>query len=48
MCNWFKKIFGCKCECQKHQEEAAMTTPQEAKTESSPVSSQTENFEKIQ
>lgn len=48
MCNWFKKIFGCKCECQKNQEEVTKTTPQEIKKESSQVNSQTDNSARIQ
>jgi len=48
MCNWFKKLFGCKCEggncgscCKK--EEVKPATP-----EATPEVSQTENVEKSQ
>lgn len=59
MCNWFKKLFGCKCNCEKdhceccsHEEKKSVeSTPApaaEVKPETTPEVAKEENVEKAQ
>jgi len=60
MCNWFKKLFGCKCHCEQdhcdccsHEEEKkpVESTPApvaEVKPEVAPEATKEENVEKAQ
>ena len=51
MCNWFKKMFGGKCCCQKHDETAQEASPAPMNMEANqakPEVGQSENVEKPQ
>ncbi len=46
MCNWFKKLFGCKCHCAKCAKKDEMTAPNMAasvNTENKPAANQDGN-----
>ena len=47
-CNWFSKIFGCKCSCQKKDEAAPAVTPTPVDNETKPAAAQPDSAEKIQ
>jgi hypothetical protein len=48
MCNWFMKMFGCKCNCQKAPEHNSPAAPTAAQPQSAPNASQPGNPENKQ